>query len=77
MAGRTTAALTVAICLPFLAGCVGGGAPAVHLHDDAVGTEPLGAVGIDSWSPEVGAMSTGRLPELSGRRGSGADGPPS
>ena len=58
MAGRTTAALTVAICLPFLAACVGGGAAAVHLHDDAVRTEPRGTVGIDSWSPVLTVDNT-------------------
>ena len=58
MAGRMTAALAAAICLPFLAGCAGGGAPAVHLHDDAARTEPLGAVGIDSWSPVLTVDNT-------------------
>ena len=50
-AGRVIAALTVAICLLFLAGCVGGKRPAVHVLDGAVRTEPRGAVGIDGWSP--------------------------
>ncbi len=58
MAGRVTAALAVAICLPLLAACVGGGAPAIHLHDDAVRTEPLGVVGIDSWSPVLTVDNT-------------------